>query len=90
MRSSLTVVPGRSGAGRNPKPDRSDLTADILRTVALHRECRLEALVEACSSYTWNQVFLEVDRMSRAGQLRLNVRSGGEYSVCIPTHSPAA
>lgn len=38
-----------------------------------------------CLEFTWNQVFLEVDRLSRAGHLRLALIGPGRYAVELPT-----
>ena len=43
-----------------------------------------ELLNDFFPSYTWNQVFLEVDRMSRTGELRLLFRGPGLYAVSLP------
>lgn len=62
----------------------SDITARILETVKRTQVCEMEDLIRACSSYTWNQVFLEVDRLSRTGELRLLPKQGGVYAVTLP------
>ncbi|BFU94897.1 MAG: protein of unknown function [Nitrospira sp.] len=63
---------------------KSDITDRILETVKRTQVCEMEDLVRACSSYTWNQVFLEVDRLSRTGELRLLPKQGGVYAVTLP------
>ena len=62
----------------------SDITGQIFRMVKRRQACDMEDLVKACSSYTWNQVFLEVDRLSRTGELRLLSRRAGVYTVTLP------
>ena len=62
----------------------SDITAWILETVKRSQACEMEELVRACPSYTWNQVFLEVDRLSRTGELRLLPKRAGVYAVTLP------
>jgi hypothetical protein len=62
----------------------SDITGRIFETVKRRQVCEMEDLVEACSSYTWNQVFLEVDRLSRTGELRLLPKRAGVYAVTLP------
>ncbi|HEU4685328.1 MAG TPA: hypothetical protein VFS39_12565 [Nitrospira sp.] len=64
----------------------SEITGRILETVRCVHLCEMEELVQACSTYTWNQVFLEVDRMTRAGQLRLLPKRAGVYAVTLPAH----
>ncbi len=51
----------------------------------------LEEVVLACPDLTWNQVFCELDRMSRTGQVGVTARSAGCYAVSNPTacHHPA-
>jgi len=67
-----------------PMPMESDITALILQTVRRTQPCDMEDLLKTCSSFTWNQVFLEVDRLSRTGSLRLLARRGGGYAVTLP------
>lgn len=43
--------------------------------------CLLEEIVLECPSLTWNQVFTELDRMSRTGQVRLTAKGPGQYAV---------
>jgi len=62
----------------------SDLGHQILEAVERERDYDLEELLHAFPDYTWNQVFLEVDRMSRTGELRLFVRGLGLYTICLP------
>ena len=63
---------------------RSDrLTETIAHTLMRGEECRLETLLETCSGFTWNQVFLAIDRMSRTGQLLLKRGASGDYSVSV-------
>lgn len=59
------------------------LAEDILAAVS-QSPCRLEELVRACPDFTWNRIFLEVDRLSRAGLVRLTLQGAGIYSVCSP------
>lgn len=63
---------------------KSDITGQIFQMVKWRQACDMEDLVEACSSYTWNQVFLEVDRLSRTGELRLLSKRAGVYTVTLP------
>jgi hypothetical protein len=64
--------------------DPSDITGKIVQMVKHRQACDMEDLLEACSSYTWNQVFLEVDRLSRTGELRLFSKRAGKYTVTLP------
>ena len=49
----------------------------------VHRSpgCDLEEIVHQCPDLTWNQIFLEIDRLSRAGNVILNLQQRGHYSV---------
>jgi hypothetical protein len=62
----------------------SDLESQILDALHHMHEYDLEELLNHLPSYTWNQIFLEVDRMSRAGSLRLLCRGPGLYAVSLP------
>ncbi len=46
---------------------------------------QLEEVVLECPDLTWNQVFCELDRLSRAGQVRVTARGPGCYAVSNPT-----
>ena len=47
--------------------------------------CLLEEVVLDCPGLTWNQVFCALDRMSRAGQVRLTAKGPGLYTVTPAT-----
>ena len=67
---------------------RSATPADlIVETIAHHPGCGLDDLVTLCPEFTWNQVFLEVDRLSRAGHLRLALIGPGRYAVEVPPNA---
>lgn len=53
----------------------------ILEAVAHHPGCCLDDLVKVCPELTWNQIFLEVDWLSRTGRLRLLLIGSGRYAV---------
>jgi len=57
----------------------------IMEAITHHPGCALDELVTVCPTLTWNQVFLEVDRLSRDGFLRLALVAPGRYTVVIPT-----
>jgi hypothetical protein len=58
---------------------RSDDTAEkqILEVVRTHPDCTLEELTQYLQELSWSEVFLEVDRLSRSGQLLLNQTGAG-------------
>jgi hypothetical protein len=66
------------GAGR------LNLRMQILDALKRRPSYEMEELVHLCHSYTWNQIFLEVDRLSRTGELRLVPRGAGVYAVTLP------
>lgn len=41
--------------------------------------CSLGELTFICSDLTWNQVFLEIDRLSRTGRVRLQLAGRSLY-----------
>ena len=43
--------------------------------------CALEEVVMECPDLTWNQVFLELDRLSRGGQVILKQKGPGLYTI---------
>lgn len=49
----------------------------ILEVLKTHPECTLEELTQCLQDVDWLDVFLEVDRLSRFGQLRLSQSSLG-------------
>ncbi|MEO8340949.1 MAG: hypothetical protein ABI604_14765 [Nitrospirota bacterium] len=58
-----------------------NLGGQILKAVRRSNEYDLEELLHVLPGYTWNQVLLEVDRLSRTGELRLLLRGRGLYTV---------
>jgi hypothetical protein len=62
----------------------SNVTATILDVFAGVQKCDLDMLVRACPSLTWNQIFSEVDRLSRTGQLHLSYLGHGRYTIELP------
>ncbi len=62
----------------------TDLTRHLLRFVRRKKQCGMEQLLHGCKSYTWKQVFLEIDRLARTGELRLDYKKDGDYAVSLP------
>ena len=62
----------------------TELTHRVLRVMHRRKECAIEELMQECSSYTWNQVLLEIDRLSRSGELCLLYKKDGDYAVRLP------
>jgi hypothetical protein len=44
-------------------------------------------LTKSLSDLSWGQVFLEVDRLSRDGQVLVTLDTGGRYMIRLPEHS---
>ena len=65
-------------------PNQTDLRKRVLRLVRKHKVCDLDELILECTSYNWTEVFLEVDQLSRTGELCLLCKKAGEYSVTLP------
>jgi len=60
--------------------NRQTMVADrIFETVSRMPGCLLEEVVMACPDLSWNQVFLEVDRLSREGFVCLMPKGRGLY-----------
>lgn len=60
--------------------NRQGTVADrVIETVSQMPGCLLEEVVVACPDLSWNQVFLEVDRLSRDGRIRLTSKGMGRY-----------
>jgi len=60
---------------------RPTATEKILWALSDSKEYLLEDLALCCHGLTWNQVFMEVDRLSRRGQVRLLLKGPGRYTV---------
>jgi len=88
-RERMLPLPGqfkRKGS-RMEKASHTELSDKVLAVIRQKEQCDIDELTRACSRYTWNQVFFEVDRLSRAGELILVYKKGGDYAVRLP---PAA
>ncbi len=57
------------------------VTEQIAETLQGAASWDLDDLAQVCSPFTWNQVFLEIDRLSRRGDVLLNIMNGGRYCV---------
>jgi hypothetical protein len=60
--------------------DRNQQIMDVLAR-SNSNGCLLEDLLRECPDLTWNQIFLELDRLSRTGEVRLRLRGAGQYVV---------
>jgi len=60
------------------------VTDRILGAVQRTQGCDLDTLTNSLSDLSWSQVFLEVDRLSREGQVLVTFRTGGRYMIRLP------
>lgn len=60
----------------------------IIQSIAHHPGCCLDDLVRFCPELTWNQIFSEVDRLSREGVLKLALVGPGRYTLVVPPEEP--
>ena len=56
-------------------------TQAVMDIVRRSRGCDLEDIVHECPELTWNQVFLEIDRLSREGEVVLMRQGACRYRV---------
>jgi hypothetical protein len=68
----------------------SDIEHLVIDVVVRSPGCNVEDVVRGCPELTWNQVFLEVDRLSRSGQLVLKQTGPGFYTVTLNKRAPLA
>ena len=66
-----------------PRDGEAAITEIVLRALTRDMACDLDALAEVCAPYTWNQIFLEVDRLSRVGAIQLTTSTRGRYAVTL-------
>lgn len=55
----------------------------IMEVLTNAERCLMEDLPHECPDLTWNQIFLELDRLSRSGEVMLQRSSAGEYVVTL-------
>ena len=55
----------------------ASIASKILQVVRAHPGCGIDDLVERLSDTQWSDVFVEVDRLSRSGQLRITKPNSG-------------
>jgi hypothetical protein len=68
-----------------------EVTDQILQVIIRSPESSLDDITLECPDLTWNQVFCEIDRMSRMGQVRLTVKGRGLYGIsCAASCHPSA
>jgi hypothetical protein len=45
--------------------------------------CSLEEIVKKCGTYPEDEVFAEIDRLNRRGDLRIMYRQKGHYAISL-------
>lgn len=60
------------------------VTDRILGAVKHTHGCDLDTLAKSLPELSWNQVFLEIDRLSRQGALLVTCDTGGRYMLRLP------
>ena len=79
------LVPKRRAVKKDwPVYERPDITMAILTAIRRAKQYDLDELASVCPPFTWNQIFLEVDRLSRTGHLHLTLSKPGHYAVSLP------
>jgi hypothetical protein len=69
--------------------NRKTLTVQISESLQRRSAgCEFQQLVADCSDFTWNQLFDEVDRLSRLGQLCMRKADNGRYWLSLPNEQP--
>ena len=56
----------------------------------LGTDCSMEEVVNLCPELTWNQAFLAIDYLSRAGQVRVTLDGDRTYRVQAHRTVPVA
>lgn len=72
------------------KPASRDVRSVILETLRSKGDCELESLTQRCSQFTWNEVFSEIDRLSRSGDIQMISQGRGRYLLRVQIFSTAA
>lgn len=62
------------------------VTDRILDQVQRTHGCDLDTLTRSLSDLSWGQVFLEVDRLSREGQVQITLDPRGCYMIRLPDY----
>jgi hypothetical protein len=58
----------------------------IVELIASMPGCQIEDLLNAAPELTWNQVFNEIDGLSRTGRILVTLKGRGGYALSLPDH----
>jgi hypothetical protein len=83
-KAALSILARRTVMARANHTGQQNLSRQVLAIVRRKRKCNLDDLIKECSSHTWTQVFLEVDHLSRSGQLCIFCKKAGDYTLTLP------
>lgn len=61
-------------------PQQKPITDRILDVLRCSPECEFDTLVTRYPEFTWNELYLEVARLSRAGQVKIT-RGVGIFTI---------
>ena len=61
------------------------VTKRVLGEIKRMHGCDLDTLRQQLSDLSWSQVFLEVDRLSRKGELLVTYGGDGTYMLRLPS-----
>jgi len=76
-------------AREDPMLRTGSLESAIRQELAQVGTCTLEELNERLPYYSWNQVFAEVDRLSREGAVVLRRQDSSDYILSLAQHPSA-
>ena len=75
-------------SGENGQKTQSrDVEAAIIEELERRGPCTMDELLQALPGYSWNQLFMTVDRLSRTARVRLQRPTRLEYQVSVASHS---
>lgn len=62
-------------------PQLNETESAVILTLEEQGPCTLEVLIQLLPAFTWNQIFMAVDRLSRQGRLAIHHDARFEYVV---------
>ena len=79
-----SMIESRDSKKEDVLANTKTIAAQVLESLQRNPSCEFDTLVTDCSEFTWNQIFFEVDRLSRLGQLLLTPVGDGHYFLRLP------
>ena len=65
-------------------------TQTVMEIVLRSPGCHIEDILHECPGLTWNQVFLAIDYLSRAGEIRVTLDGERTYRIQAHYDTPVA